>query len=94
MTGRLSSLRSNISVMTFSVDTSLSLSSGVVISSDIWVLATDCPGPNPLIHKFRITTLLSRDKNQGITWLKPASAQEIFKGLLKVEVIDKVKCQH
>ena len=44
-----------------------SLSSGVVISSDIWVLATDCLGPNPLIHKFRITTLLSRDKNQGIT---------------------------
>ena len=32
-----------------------------VISSDIWVLATDCPGPNPLIHKFRITTLLSQD---------------------------------
>ena len=65
---------------------SLSLWLGVVISSDIWVqlLATGCPGPNPLIHKFRITTLLSRDKNQSITWLKPASAQEIFKGRISV----------
>ena len=85
MKQRLSRLWSNISVMTFfSVDTSLS----PWCCYQPWylgpVLATSCPGPNPLIHKFRITTLLSRDKDHSITWLKPASAQEIFKGLPKV----------
>ena len=86
MKQRLSRLWSNISVMTFSVDTSLSL---VLLSALISgaSVATGCPGPNPLIHKFRITTLLSRDKDPSITCLKPASAQEIFKvkGLPKVE---------